>query len=50
MIELKLDEDAGIVVVTPSAPLAKQDFISLAEKIDPFGDNYGSNEENQKGI
>lgn len=41
MIELKFDEDAGIAVVIPSAPLAKQDFISLAEKIDPYIEKEG---------
>jgi hypothetical protein len=41
MIDLKFDSDAGIAVVTPSAPLAKQDFMSLAEKVDPYIEKEG---------
>jgi hypothetical protein len=41
MIHIKLDEDAGIVTVTPSASLNKQDFTLLANEVDPFIEKEG---------
>jgi hypothetical protein len=41
MIEVKLDEDTGIVTVVPSAPLNKEDFIHLANEVDPYIEKEG---------
>ncbi len=36
MIEWEILRDRGILVVSPSGPLAKADFVRLAQEIDPF--------------
>ena len=41
MIHIKLDEDAGIVTVTPSAPLNEGDFTLLASEVDPYIEKEG---------
>jgi hypothetical protein len=41
MLQIKLDKDAGIVTVIPSASLNKQDFALLAGEIDPFIEKEG---------
>ena len=41
MIHIKLDEDAGIVTVTPSAPLKEQDFTLLSSEVDPYIEKEG---------
>ena len=41
MIHIKLDEDAGIVTVTPSAPLDEKDFALLASEVDPYIEKEG---------
>jgi hypothetical protein len=41
MIKVKLDEDTGIVTVVPSAPLNKEDFIHLANEVDPYIEKEG---------
>ena len=34
MIQVEFDRNAGILTVTPAAPLNKQDFINLAAEVD----------------
>jgi len=41
MIEVKLNEDTGIVTVVPSAPLNKEDFKHLANEVDPYIEKEG---------
>jgi len=41
MLQIKLDKDAGIVTVTPSAPLNEKDFASLAGEMDPYIEKEG---------
>ena len=41
MIEVKLNEDKGIVTVIPSAPLNKEDFTLLANEVDPYIEKEG---------
>jgi len=41
MIEVKLNEDTGIVTVKPSAPLNKEDFTHLANEVDPYIEKEG---------
>ena len=41
MIEVKLNKDTGIVTVVPSAPLNKEDFIHLANEVDPYIEKEG---------
>lgn len=41
MIHVKLDKEAGIVTVTPSTPLNKQDFVLLANEVDPYIEKEG---------
>ncbi|NOQ66017.1 MAG: STAS/SEC14 domain-containing protein [Desulfobacterales bacterium] len=41
MIEITLDQDTGIVTVTPSGPLTKQDFKHLAGEVDPYIEKTG---------
>jgi hypothetical protein len=41
MIHIKLDEDAGIVTVTPSAPLNEGDFTLLASEVDSYIEKEG---------
>ena len=41
MIQIKLDKDAGIVTVTPSAPLNENDFSHLASEVDPHIEKTG---------
>ena len=41
MLQIKLDQDAGIVTVTPSASLSEKDFRLLAEEIDPYIEQEG---------
>ena len=41
MIEIKLDQDTGIVTVTPSGPLTEQDFKHLAGEVDPYIEKAG---------
>jgi hypothetical protein len=41
MIQIKLNEDTGIVTVTPSAPLNEQDFTLLANEVDPYIEKEG---------
>ena len=41
MIEVKLNRDTGIVTVVPSAPLNKEDFIHLANEVDPYIEKEG---------
>ena len=41
MIEVKLNEDAGIVTVVPSTPLNKEDFTHLANEVDPYIEKEG---------
>ena len=41
MIEVKLNEDAGIVTVVPSTPLHKEDFTHLANEVDPYIEKEG---------
>ena len=41
MLQIKLDKDAGIVTVTPSAPLNEKDFTFLASEMDPYIEKEG---------
>jgi len=41
MIEVKLNKETGIVTVVPSAPLNKEDFIHLANEVDPYIEKEG---------
>lgn len=41
MIQIKLNKDAGIVTVTPEAPLNEQDFTLLANEVDPYIEKEG---------
>jgi len=41
MIEVKLNEDAGIVTVVPSTPLNKEDFTHLTNEVDPYFEKEG---------
>jgi SpoIIAA-like len=41
MLQIKLDKDAGIVTVTPSAPLDEKDFALLASEVDPYIEKEG---------
>jgi hypothetical protein len=41
MIQIKLNEDTGIVTVTPSAQLNEQDFKLLANEVDPYIEKEG---------
>lgn len=41
MIKVKFDKDDGIVTVTPSDSLNKQDFDHLANEVDPFIEKEG---------
>ena len=41
MLQIKLDKNAGIVTVTPSAPLNEQDFTYLASEMDPYIEKEG---------
>lgn len=41
MLQVKLDKDAGIVTVIPSASLNEQDFTLLASEIDPYIEKEG---------
>jgi hypothetical protein len=41
MIHIKLDEDAGIVTVTPSTPLKEKDFALLSSEVDPYIEKRG---------
>ena len=41
MIEVKFNEDAGIVTVVPSTPLNKEDFTHLANEVDPYIEKEG---------
>jgi hypothetical protein len=41
MIKVKLDVDTGIATVVPSAPLNKEDFIHLANEVDPYIEKEG---------
>ena len=41
MLQIKFDKDAGIVTVTPSAPLDEKDFALLASEVDPFIEKEG---------
>jgi hypothetical protein len=41
MLQIKFDKDAGIVTVTPSAPLDEKDFALLASEVDPYIEKEG---------
>ena len=41
MIQVEFDRNAGILTVTPAAPLNKQDFINLAAEVDPYIEKEG---------
>jgi hypothetical protein len=41
MLQVKLDKDAGIVTVTPSAPLNEEDFTLLTGEMDPYIETEG---------
>ena len=41
MLQIKFDQDAGIVTVTPSVPLNKNDFTLLASEVDPYIEKEG---------
>ena len=41
MIQIKLNEDTGIVTVTPSAQINEQDFTLLANEVDPYIEKEG---------
>lgn len=41
MIQIKLNKDAGIVTVMPSAPLSEKDFAVLADEVDPYIEKEG---------
>jgi hypothetical protein len=41
MIQVEFDRNAGILTVTPAAPLNKQDFINLAAEMDPYIEKEG---------
>ena len=41
MLQIKFDQDAGIVTVTPSVPLNKNDFTLLASEMDPYIEKEG---------
>ena len=37
MIFYELDENAGVLTVRPEGKLETQDFLTLSEVVDPFG-------------
>ena len=41
MLQIKFDQDAGIVTVTPSVPLNQNDFTLLASEVDPYIEKEG---------
>ena len=41
MLQIKFDQDTGIVTVTPSVPLNKNDFTLLASEVDPYIEKEG---------
>ena len=41
MLFIKLNKNAGIVTVTPSAPLNEKDFKRLADEVDPYIEKEG---------
>ncbi len=41
MLQIQLDKDAGIVIVTPSAQLNENDFTHLASEVDPYIEKTG---------
>ena len=41
MLQIKLDKDAGVVTVSPSAPLSENDFAQLAGEVDPYIEKAG---------
>jgi hypothetical protein len=42
MLHHELNEEQGILMVTPEAPLAKSDFEELARVVDPYIEKQGS--------
>ncbi len=42
MLHHELNEDEGILIVTPEAPLAAQDFQELARVVEPYIEKKGS--------